>query len=187
MSGLESLLSGEQITSEQLRMRIMEGMVGQKKAVEAAVSAVSAAMAFPGGRGRPQGAMLFCGESGTGKSHLAKRLAHALFGDEKALVRFDMSEYREAHSVSRLIGAPPGYVGHDRGGLLTEAVRRRPFCVLLFDEAEKAHPEVLTLLLQLLEEGELTDSDGVKADFRSAIVIMTSNVGSRGEGRAAGL
>lgn len=186
MSGLETLLSGEQITSEQLRTRIMEGMVGQEKAVEAAVSAVSAAMAFPSGRGRPQGAMLFCGESGTGKSHLARQLAYALFGDEKALVRFDMSEYREAHSVSRLIGAPPGYVGHDRGGLLTEAVRRRPFCVLLFDEAEKAHPEVLTLLLQLLEEGELTDSDGVKADFRSAIVILTSNVGSRGEGRAAG-
>ena len=167
-----------------LHSRLLERsakIIGQQEAIHAAVSAVAAAMAFPGQAVRPRSVMLFCGASGTGKTLLAKELAKALFDDEKALRRFDMSEYREPYSISRLIGAPPGYNGHDAGGLLTEAVRRRPFSVLLFDEVEKAHPEVLALLLQLLEDGVLTDSEGRKADFRSAVIILTSNAGGRTE------
>ncbi|MGM9638506.1 MAG: AAA family ATPase [Butyricicoccaceae bacterium] len=187
MSGLCSLLDGPSIQPAALAEKLRASVIGQDQAVEAAVSAAAAAMAFPGSRGRPQGVMLFCGPSGTGKTLLAKQLAAALFGDERALVRFDMSEYREAHSIARLIGAPPGYAGYGSGGLLTEAVRRRPFSILLFDEVEKAHPEVLGLLLQLLEDGVLTDSEGRRADFKSAIIILTSNVGGRAAaGRTVG-
>ena len=179
MSGLSSLLEPRQIDPERLEETLNRAVIGQEEGVSAVVSAVAAAMAFPGHRTRPQGVMLFCGASGTGKTLLARTLAEALFGSEKALRRFDMSEYREPYSISRLIGAPPGYTGYGTGGLLTEAVRRRPFSVLLFDEVEKAHPEVLGLLLQLLEDGTLTDSEGRKADFRSAVIILTSNVGGK--------
>jgi ATP-dependent Clp protease ATP-binding subunit ClpC len=127
---------------------------------------------------RPVGSFLFAGPSGVGKTELCRALAEALFGNEDALLRLDMSEYREVQSVSRLIGSPPGYVGYEEGGRLTEAVRRRPYQVVLLDELEKAHPEVLNLLLQVLEDGVLTDSQGQKADFRNAVIVMTTNAGA---------
>jgi len=127
---------------------------------------------------KPLGSFLFLGPTGVGKTELAKALAEFLFNDEKALMRIDMSEYMEKHAVSRLIGAPPGYVGYEEGGQLTEAVRRRPYSVVLFDEVEKAHPEVFNVLLQTLDDGRLTDGQGRVVDFRNTIIIMTSNIGS---------
>ncbi|HNS67673.1 MAG TPA: AAA family ATPase, partial [Mesotoga infera] len=126
---------------------------------------------------RPIGTFLFLGPTGVGKTELAKALAEYLFGDDKSLVRFDMSEYMERFSVSRLIGAPPGYVGYDEGGTLTERIRKRPFSVILFDEIEKAHPDIFNILLQIMDDGRLTDSQGRQVDFRNTIVIMTSNLG----------
>ena len=123
--------------------------------------------------------MLSLGPAGVGKTALAKALAESWFGSEKALLKFDMSEYQEQHTVARLLGAPPGYLGHDEGGQLTEAVRRRPYSVVLFDEIEKAHPDIQNVLLQMLEDGQLTDSMGRKADFRNTIVLLTSNLGAR--------
>jgi ATP-dependent Clp protease ATP-binding subunit ClpB len=128
---------------------------------------------------RPLGSFLFLGPTGVGKTELARALAEFLFDDERAMVRIDMSEYQEKHTVARLIGAPPGYVGYEEGGALTEAVRRRPYSVVLFDEVEKAHPEVLNVLLQLLDDGRLTDGQGRTVDFRNVLVIMTSNLGSQ--------
>jgi ATP-dependent Clp protease ATP-binding subunit ClpB len=128
---------------------------------------------------RPIGSFMFLGPTGVGKTELARALAECLFDDEHAMVRIDMSEYQERHTVSRLIGAPPGYVGFEEGGQLTEAVRRRPYCVILFDEIEKAHPDVFNTLLQLLDDGRLTDSQGRTVDFKNTIVIMTSNLGSQ--------
>jgi ATP-dependent Clp protease ATP-binding subunit ClpB len=128
---------------------------------------------------RPIGSFLFLGPTGVGKTELARALAEFLFDDERAMVRIDMSEYQEKHTVARLIGAPPGYVGYEEGGRLTEAVRRRPYAVILLDEVEKAHPDVLNLLLQLLDDGRLTDGHGRTVDFRNALVIMTSNLGSQ--------
>ena len=128
---------------------------------------------------RPHGSFIFLGSTGVGKTELAKALAETLFDTEKALIRIDMSEYMEKHSVSRLIGAPPGYVGYEEGGQLTEAVRRRPFSVVLFDEIEKAHPEVFNILLQVLDDGRLTDNKGRTIDFKNTILIMTSNLGAR--------
>jgi ATP-dependent Clp protease ATP-binding subunit ClpC len=127
---------------------------------------------------RPTGSFVFLGPSGVGKTELARTLAEFLFGDEDAMTRIDMSEYMEKHAVSRLVGSPPGYIGYDEGGQLTEAVRRKPYCVLLLDEIEKAHPDVFNILLQILEDGRLTDSQGRTVDFRHAIVIMTSNIGA---------
>jgi ATP-dependent Clp protease ATP-binding subunit ClpB len=128
---------------------------------------------------RPIGSFIFLGPTGVGKTELGRSLAHFLFDDERAMVRIDMSEYQEKHTVSRMIGAPPGYIGYDEGGQLTEAVRRRPYSVVLFDEIEKAHPEVFNVLLQLLDEGRLTDGHGRTVDFRNTVVIMTSNLGNQ--------
>ncbi len=150
-------------------------MIGQDEAVSAVANAIRRSRAGLGDPDRPIGSFIFLGPTGVGKTELAKALAEFLFDNEKAMVRIDMSEYMEKHSVSRLVGAPPGYVGYDEGGQLTEAVRRRPYSVLLLDEIEKAHPDVFNILLQLLDDGRLTDSQGRTVDFRNTIVIMTSN------------
>ena len=134
---------------------------------------------------RPVGSFIFLGPTGVGKTELGRSLAHFLFDDEQNMVRIDMSEYMEKHAVSRLIGAPPGYVGYEEGGQLTEAVRRRPYRVVLFDEIEKAHPDVFNVLLQILEDGRLTDSHGRTVDFRNTVIIMTSNLGTGDLNRAA--
>jgi ATP-dependent Clp protease ATP-binding subunit ClpB len=159
---------------ERLRQRV----VGQDEAIQAVANAVRRARAGVQDPNRPIGSFIFLGPTGVGKTELARALAEFLFDDENALIRIDMSEYQERHTVSRLIGAPPGYVGYEEGGQLTEAVRRRPYSVILFDEVEKAHPEVFNLLLQLLDDGRLTDGHGRTVDFRNTVVIMTSNIGS---------
>ena len=154
--------------------------MGQKKAVQAVSDAVRRSRAGVADPNRPTGSFLFLGPTGVGKTELAKALAEFLFDDERAMVRIDMSEYGEKHSVARLVGAPPGYVGYDQGGQLTEAVRRRPYTVVLFDEVEKAHPDVFDVLLAVLDEGRLTDGQGRTVDFRNTILILTSNLGSGG-------
>jgi len=165
-----------------LAHRLKERVVGQDKALEDVSAAIVRARAGLARPDAPLGSFLFCGPTGVGKTETAKALASELFDDPKhALVRLDMSEYSEAHSVSRLVGAPPGYVGHDKGGQLTEAVRKRPFCVVLLDEIEKAHSAVIRVLLQLLDDGRLTDSRGRVVDFTQCVVIMTSNVGATGD------
>ena len=158
--------------------RLRERVVGQDDALLTVANAVRRSRAGLGDPKRPIGSFLFMGPTGVGKTELARALAEFLFDDEKAMVRIDMSEYMEKHAVSRLIGAPPGYVGYDEGGQLTEAVRRRPYAVLLFDEIEKAHPDVFNILLQVLDEGRLTDGKGRTVDFRNTVLIMTSNVAS---------
>ena len=163
----------------QLARRLTEEIVGQDKAVQAVAGAIRRSRTGLGEPGRPIGAFLFLGPTGVGKTALAKALAGSWFGSEKALLKFDMSEYQESHTVARLLGAPPGYLGHDEGGQLTEAVRRRPYSVLLFDEIEKAHPDIQNILLQILEDGCLTDSMGRRADFTNTIVLLTSNLGAR--------
>ncbi|MDO9458028.1 ATP-dependent chaperone ClpB [Nocardioides sp.] len=172
------MLEGE--TAKLLRMEdvIGERLVGQHAAVVAVSDAVRRSRAGIADPDRPTGSFLFLGPTGTGKTELAKALADFLFDDERAIVRIDMSEYSEKHSVSRLVGAPPGYVGYDEGGQLTEAVRRRPYSVVLLDEVEKAHPEVFDILLQVLDDGRLTDGQGRTVDFRNTILILTSNLGS---------
>jgi ATP-dependent Clp protease ATP-binding subunit ClpB len=172
------LLEGE--TAKLLRMEdvIGERLIGQRAAVEAVSDAVRRSRAGIADPDRPTGSFLFLGPTGVGKTELAKALADFLFDDERAIVRVDMSEYSEKHSVARLVGAPPGYVGYDEGGQLTEAVRRRPYSVVLLDEVEKAHPEVFDVLLQVLDDGRLTDGQGRTVDFRNAILILTSNLGS---------
>ncbi|AXK87353.1 ATP-dependent chaperone ClpB [Nocardia farcinica] len=175
------LLEGE--TQKLLRMEDELGrrVVGQKEAVQAVSDAVRRARAGVADPNRPTGSFMFVGPTGVGKTELAKALADFLFDDERAMVRIDMSEYSEKHAVARLVGAPPGYVGYDQGGQLTEAVRRRPYTVVLFDEIEKAHPDVFDILLQVLDEGRLTDGQGRTVDFRNTILILTSNLGAGGD------
>jgi ATP-dependent Clp protease ATP-binding subunit ClpB len=160
---------------DRLRMRV----VGQDEAIKIVSDAVRRARAGIQDPNRPIGSFIFMGPTGVGKTELARALAEFLFDDEQAMIRIDMSEYQERHTVSRLIGAPPGYVGYEEGGQLTEAVRRRPYSVILFDEIEKAHPEVFNVLLQLLDDGRLTDGQGRTVDFKNTVVIMTSNIGSQ--------
>ena len=154
-------------------------LVGQDEAVTAVAKAIRRGRVGLKDPKRPVGSFLFLGPTGVGKTELCRTLAEAMFGSENAIVRFDMSEYMEKHTVSRLVGSPPGYVGFDEGGQLTEAVRRKPYCVVLFDEIEKAHPDIFNLLLQILDDGMLTDAQGRKVDFKNTIIIMTSNLGAR--------
>ena len=160
---------------EELHRRV----IGQNEAVEKVTEAIIRSKAGIKDPTKPIGSFLFLGPTGVGKTELAKALAERLFDDENNIVRIDMSEYMEKHSVSRLIGAPPGYVGYDEGGQLTEAVRRKPYSVVLFDEVEKAHPDVFNVLLQVLDDGRITDSTGKTVDFKNTIIIMTSNIGSQ--------
>ncbi|WP_298444963.1 ATP-dependent chaperone ClpB [Gordonia sp. (in: high G+C Gram-positive bacteria)] len=175
------MLEGE--TEKLLRMEahIGQRVIGQEEAIAAVSDAVRRARAGVADPNRPLGSFMFLGPTGTGKTELAKSLAEFLFDDEHAMIRIDMSEYGEKHSVARLVGAPPGYVGYDQGGQLTEAVRRRPYSVVLFDEVEKAHPDVFDVLLQVLDEGRLTDGQGRTVDFRNTILILTSNLGAGGD------
>ena len=173
------LLQGETEKLLHLEAELGKRLIGQKRAVTAVADAVRRSRAGISDPNRPTGSFLFLGPTGVGKTELAKALAEFLFDDEKAMVRIDMSEYGEKFSVSRLVGAPPGYVGYDQGGQLTEAVRRRPYSVILFDEVEKAHPEVFDVLLQVLDDGRLTDGQGRTVDFRNTILILTSNLGSQ--------
>jgi ATP-dependent Clp protease ATP-binding subunit ClpB len=170
------LLEGE--ISKLVRMEdvLHERVVGQDEAVAAVANAIRRSRAGLSDPNRPIGSFLFLGPTGVGKTELARSLADFLFDDAKAMVRIDMSEYMEKHSVSRLVGAPPGYVGYDEGGQLTEAVRRRPYAVVLLDEIEKAHPDVFNILLQVLDDGRLTDGQGRTVDFTNSVLIMTSNI-----------
>lgn len=172
------LVQGEVQKLINLEEKLHQRVIGQRDAVEAVSNAVRRARAGLKDANRPVGSFIFLGPTGVGKTELAKALAEFLFDDEKAMVRIDMSEYMEKHAVSRLIGSPPGYIGHDDGGQLTELVRRKPFSVLLFDEIEKAHPDVFNIMLQILDDGQLTDGKGKTVDFKNTIVIMTSNIGS---------
>ena len=155
-------------------------VVGQDEAVSAVAKAIRRGRVGLKDPNRPIGSFLFLGPTGVGKTELAKALAEALFGNENSMIRVDMSEYMEAHSVSRLIGSPPGYVGYDEAGQLTEKIRRRPYSIVLFDEIEKAHPDVLNILLQVLDDGRITDAQGRVVNFENTIIVMTSNAGSEG-------
>jgi len=176
---VSKLLESEKQKLLGLAGELHQRVIGQDEAVDAVADAVMRARAGLKDPNRPIGSFIFLGPTGVGKTELARALAEYLFDDERAMVRIDMSEYQEKHAVSRLVGAPPGYVGFEEGGQLTEAVRRRPYCVLLFDEIEKAHPDVFNTLLQLLDDGRLTDGQGRTVDFKNTIVIMTSNIGSQ--------
>ena len=171
----------EEETAKLLRMEdeLHKRVIGQDDAIRAVSQAIRRTRAGLKDPKRPSGSFIFLGPSGVGKTELAKTLAEFLFGDDDALIALDMSEYMEKHTVSRLVGSPPGYVGYEEGGQLTEAVRRKPFSVVLFDEIEKAHPDVFNTLLQILEEGRLTDSQGRTVDFRNTVLIMTSNLGTQ--------
>jgi ATP-dependent Clp protease ATP-binding subunit ClpB len=173
------LLAGETAKLLAMEAELGRRLVGQGPAVAAVSDAVRRSRAGIADPNRPTGSFLFLGPTGVGKTELAKALADFLFDDERAMVRIDMSEYGEKHSVARLVGAPPGYVGYEEGGQLTEAVRRRPYSVVLFDEVEKAHPEVFDVLLQVLDDGRLTDGQGRTVDFRNTILVLTSNLGSQ--------
>src|SRR3989475_3493568 len=159
--------------------RLMRRVVGQRAAIVAVSNAVRRARAGLQDQNRPIGSFIFLGPTGVGKTELCRALAEFLFDDEQAMVRLDMSEFMEKHSVSRLIGAPPGYVGYEEGGYLTEAVRRKPYSVILLDEVEKAHPDVFNVLLQVLDDGRMTDGQGRTVDFKNTVIVMTSNLGSQ--------
>ncbi len=176
---VQRMLEGEADRLLKIEARLGERVVGQDKALAAIADAIRRSRAGLSDEKRPIGSFLFLGPTGVGKTEVAKALAELLFDDETAMVRLDMSEYMEKHSVSRLVGAPPGYIGHDEGGQLTEKVRRRPYTVVLMDEVEKAHPDVFNILLQVLDDGRLTDSQGRTVDFRNTVVLMTSNIGSQ--------
>jgi ATP-dependent Clp protease ATP-binding subunit ClpB len=173
------MLEGERDKLVRMEERLQRRVIGQQEAVAAVSDAVRRARSGLQDPNRPIGSFIFMGPTGVGKTELAKALAEFIFDSEQAMVRVDMSEFMEKHSVSRLIGAPPGYVGYEEGGYLTEAVRRRPYSVVLFDEIEKAHPEVFNVLLQILDDGRMTDGHGRTVDFKNTIIIMTSNVGSQ--------
>jgi ATP-dependent Clp protease ATP-binding subunit ClpB len=172
------LLASERQKLLQLEKHLHQRVIGQKEAVAAVSAAIRRARAGMKDPGRPIGSFLFMGPTGVGKTELARALAEFLFDSDDALVRLDMSEYMEKHSVSRLVGAPPGYVGYEEGGQLSEAVRRHPYSVVLLDEVEKAHPDVFNILLQVLDDGRITDSQGRVVDFRNTVIVMTSNIGS---------
>jgi ATP-dependent Clp protease ATP-binding subunit ClpB len=175
---VDRMLEGEREKLLAMEEKLSSRVVGQAEAVKAVSTAVRRARAGLQDPHRPIGSFMFLGPTGVGKTELTKALAEFLFDDENALLRIDMSEYMEKHSVARLIGAPPGYVGYEEGGALTEAVRRRPYQVVLFDEIEKAHPDVFNVLLQVLDDGRLTDGQGHRVDFRNTLIVMTSNLGA---------
>ncbi|HJZ49003.1 MAG TPA: AAA family ATPase, partial [Roseiflexaceae bacterium] len=175
---VSKLLEGEVEKLIKMEERLHQRIVGQDEAVQAVANAIRRARAGLQDPNRPLGSFLFLGPTGVGKTELARALAEFLFDDEHALIRIDMSEYQEKHTVARLIGAPPGYVGYEEGGQLTEAVRRKPYSVVLFDEIEKAHPDVFNVLLQVLDDGRLTDGQGRVVDFKNTVIIMTSNTAS---------
>ena len=161
-----------------MEKELSERVIGQDEAIKAVSNAIRRSRAGISEENRPIGSFIFLGPTGVGKTELAKTLADFLFNDPKSLVRLDMSEYMESHSTAKMIGSPPGYIGHDEGGQLTEIVRRRPYSVVLFDEIEKAHPQVFNILLQILDDGRLTDSKGRVVNFKNTVIVMTSNVGS---------
>ena len=175
---VSKLMEGERDKLLSMEDILHKRVVGQDEGVTKVTNAILRSRAGIRDPRRPIGSFMFLGPTGVGKTELAKALASALFDDEKNIVRIDMSEYMEKYSVSRLIGAPPGYVGYDEGGQLTEAVRRRPYSVVLFDEVEKAHPDVFNILLQVLDDGRITDSQGRTVDFKNTILILTSNLGA---------
>ena len=175
---VSKLLEGEMQKLLHLEDELHKRVIGQDEAVQAVAEAVMRARSGLKDPNRPIGSFIFLGPTGVGKTELARALAEYLFDDEKAMIRIDMSEYQEKHTVARLLGAPPGYIGYEEGGQLTESVRRRPYCVVLFDEIEKAHSDVFNVLLQILDDGRLTDGQGRTVDFKNTIVIMTSNIGS---------
>jgi len=183
---VSKMLEGEVQKLVQMEARLRERVLGQDAALEAVSNAIRRARAGLQDARRPTGSFIFLGPTGVGKTELARALAEFLFDDEHAMVRIDMSEYMEKHSVARLIGAPPGYVGYEEGGYLTEAIRRRPYAVILFDEIEKAHPDVFNILLQILDDGRLTDGKGRTVDFKNAVIIMTSNIGSQAISESSG-
>ena len=177
------MLEGEAEKLLHIEEALHDRVIGQDRAVESVAEALRRAGSGLKDPKRPIGSFIFLGPTGVGKTELARALAQYMFDDEEAMIRLDMSEYQERHTVSRIIGAPPGYVGYDEGGALTEAVRRRPYRVILFDEIEKAHPDLFNVLLQILEDGRLTDGQGRTVDFRNTIIIMTSNLGTSSDNK----
>ena len=176
---VQRLAESETARLKNLEKTLHRRVIGQEEAVTAVAKAVRRGRVGLKDPARPIGSFLFLGPTGVGKTELSKALAEALFGDEESMIRVDMSEYMEKHSVSKMIGSPPGYVGHEDGGQLSEQVRRHPYSVVLFDEIEKAHPDVFNILLQVLDDGHITDSQGRKVDFRNTVIIMTSNAGAQ--------
>ncbi len=175
---VNKMLEGERDKLLKMEEVLHHRVIGQAEAVEAVSNAIRRSRAGLSDPNRPIGSFLFLGPTGVGKTELCKSLANFMFDSEDAMVRIDMSEFMEKHSVARLVGAPPGYVGYEEGGYLTEAVRRKPYSVLLLDEVEKAHPDVFNILLQVLDDGRLTDGQGRTVDFKNTVIIMTSNLGS---------